>query len=261
MGEEGGGEKIGPRGPDRTEAMDSPSAPGRARARSRLAGCALVVVALLAGTALFQLLTWPDVARLAKERPAATAFLERARDRSPTEIPDPTWIPYERISPHLKRAVLVSEDIDFFSHDGFAWNEMRNAWEEFRAGKGLRGASTLTQQLAKNLWLSPSRNPWRKVKEAALTWQLERDLSKRRILEIYLNVVELGPGVFGVENASRTYFGKSASALSEWEAAALAAGLPAPRKWHPGSGSRAAANRQRTILRRMGKAGWLWKVI
>lgn len=220
-----------------------------------------IALSILLLFVLYQLLTWPDVSRLATEPPKSTAFLEQARQRSESEIPSPQWVPYEQISPHLKRAVLVSEDIDFFSHEGFAWVEIQNAWREFRRGEGLRGASTLTQQLAKNLWLSPSRNPWRKLEEAVLTVQLERHLSKRRILEIYLNVAEMGPGVFGVENAARRFFGKPASELSELEAAALAAALPSPRRWYPGSGSRAAANRQQTILRRMAKAGWLWKVI
>jgi monofunctional biosynthetic peptidoglycan transglycosylase len=233
--------------------------PERRRRPLRTAGLALV--ALITLTALYQVLTWPDVARLANRPPETTAFLERARRLSEAEIPSVRWVPYDRISPHVKRAVLVSEDINFFSHGGFDRQEMRQAWETFREGGELRGASTLTQQLARNLWLSPSRNPWRKVKEAALTVQLERTLPKRRILEIYLNVVELGPGVFGFENGAWRYFGTSAASLSEAQAATLAAALPAPRRWYPGSGSSAAASRQRSILRRMAKAGWLWRVI
>lgn len=236
--------------------------PGRRRRIRSWVGLAVLgVLVLSALAALQQALTWPDVEALADENPTTTAFLERARRRADREVPDPRWVAYSRISPHAKRAVLVSEDINFFSHDGFEEAEMKKAWEAFREGGGLRGASTLTQQLAKNLWLSPSRNPWRKVKEAILTVQLERTLSKRRILEIYLNVVEFGPGVFGIENAARRYFGTSAAGLSEAQAAALAAALPAPSRWHPGSGSARAAERQRTILRRMGKAQWLWKVI
>ena len=158
--------------------------------------------------------------------------------------------------------MLVGEDIGFFSHHGFEHREIRSsleeAWEERRLP---RGASTITQQLAKNLWLSPSRNPLRKVKEAALTWQLERQLSKRRILELYLNVVELGPGIYGAEAAARHYFGKSARSLSTHEAAQLAASLPNPRNWHPGSKSRGYKWRVRMIERRMGKAGWLRRVV
>ena len=120
-----------------------------------------------------------------------------------------------------------------------------------------RGASTITQQLAKNLWLSPSRNPWRKVKEALLTIQLEQDLDKRRILELYLNVAEFGKGIYGAEAASRHYFGKSASGLSDGEAAQLAASLPKPSAWHPGSTSRAWQARTRIILDRMQRSRWL----
>ena len=137
--------------------------------------------------------------------------------------------PYARIAPDLKVAILVAEDIDFFSHEGFAVGEMKLALEEaWKEGEAPRGASTITQQLAKNLWLSPSRNPWRKVKEALLTRSLERHLEKRRILELYLNVVEFGPGIYGAEAASRNYFGVAASALTRRQAAELAASLPKP---------------------------------
>ena len=134
----------------------------------------------------------------------------------------------------------MAEDIGFFDHRGFAVEEIKEAVRgAVEEGKALRGASTITQQLAKNLWLSPSRNPWRKVEEAILTWQLERHLEKRRIFELYLNVVELGPGVYGAEAAARRYFEKPAGALREAEAAELAASLPNPSAWHPGSESRA----------------------
>ncbi len=168
------------------------------------------------------------------------------------------WVSYSKISSNLKRAVIVSEDIEFFSHDGFSSREARaaleDAWEEKRLP---RGASTLTQQLAKNLWLSPSRNPLRKAKEAALTWQLERELSKRRILELYLNVVEFGEGIYGAEAAARHYYGKSARSLTERQAAELAASLPRPKSWHPGSKSKSYQKKIRSIQRRMSKASWL----
>lgn len=210
--------------------------------------------------------TWPEVAALTSENPRTTTFIERCREKRRAAgdggAVEWRWVAYEKISPHLKRAVLVGEDIGFFDHEGFAVEEMkiavRDALEE---GKKLRGASTITQQLAKNLWLSPSRNPLRKVEEAILTWQLERHLEKRRILELYLNVVELGPGVYGAEAAARHYFGKSAAGLGESEAAQLAAALPRPSSWHPGSGSRGYRHRVELIRRRMGKAGFLWKVI
>lgn len=223
----------------------------------------LLAVGLYAG---YRALTWPDVAALAEELPETTSFIERyqRRARSAGEPDRVAWtpVPYERISPHLKRAVLVAEDINFFDHDGFDRQQLRVAIEEAWQEKELpRGASTLTQQLAKNLWLSPSKNPLRKLEEALLTRQLEKHLSKRRILELYLNVVELGPGIYGAEAAARHWFGTSAAGLSERQAAQLAASLPRPRSWNPGSDSRGYANHVQSILRRMGKAGWLWKVV
>ncbi len=172
------------------------------------------------------------------------------------------WVPYGKISPHLKRAVLVGEDIGFFDHRGFAVEEIKIAVREAALeGKELRGASTITQQLAKNLWLSPSRNPLRKVEEAVLTWQLERHLDKRRILELYLNVVELGGDIYGTEAAARHYFGRSAAGLGEAEAAQIAASLPRPRTWHPGISARGYRHRVDLIRQRMAKARFLWKVI
>jgi monofunctional glycosyltransferase len=243
---------------------EAPAEPPPEAKRCRRFGCGRALLALLGLVVLFllfELVTWPDVAALADENPETTAFIARWERRHGEEARW-TWVPYGSISPNLKRAVLVGEDINFFSHDGFERAElekaMKDAWEE----KTLpRGASTITQQLAKNLWLSGSYNPLRKVKEAMLTKQLEEHLSKRRILEIYLNVVELGPGIYGAEAASRRYFGKSAAGLSEWEAASLAAGLPNPTEWHPGSGSGRYKWRVGMIQGRMGKAGWLWKVI
>ncbi len=216
----------------------------------------------LAGFGLWQWATWPDVARLVRENPEATAFIEawRGRERAAGRPGKPEWRPvaYARIADDLKVAVLVAEDIDFFSHDGFATAEMklalREAWEEKELP---RGASTITQQLAKNLWLSPSRSPWRKVKEALLTRELERKLEKRRILELYLNVAEFGPGVYGAEAAARHWFGKGAAALSRREAAQLAASLPRPSSWNPKSTSRSYAHRVEKILGRIERAAWL----
>jgi len=228
----------------------------------------LAVPFLLLGWVAWKALTWPDVAALSHRRPVTTAFIERYRHggwldwfRPPRPV-EWQWVHYSQISPNLKRAVLAGEDLGFFSHHGFERAEMKaaleDAWEEKRLP---RGASTITQQLAKNLWLSPSRNPLRKLEEAALTRQLEAHLSKRRILEIYLNVVELGPGVYGAEAAARRYFGKSARSLTEREAAQLAAGLPFPTEWHPGADNRAYRRHVQTVLRRMSKAAWLWQLI
>ena len=211
---------------------------------------------------LYQAATWPDVARLAREMPKSTAFIDRFRERQrgagkPDRV---AWqpVPYGRISAELKLAVLVAEDIDFFSHHGFAVAELKKAvaeaWEE---GEMPRGASTLTQQLAKNLWLSPSRNPLRKVKEALLTRALEKRLEKRRILELYLNVVEFAPGVYGAEAAALRFFGKPAAGLSRREAAALAGGLPKPSSWHPGATSKVYLRRVERIAGRIERAAWL----
>ena len=224
----------------------------------------LLVVVLLAGAAWFawQAWTWPDVAALASRPPATTAFIERwratQRATGRNDRIERTWVPYARISPNLKRAVLVAEDVNFFSHTGFDLGEIRQAiGTAIDEGVAPRGASTITQQLAKNLWLSPSRNPLRKVKEAILTWQLERKLGKLRILELYLNVVEFGPGVWGAEAAARHYFARPAAELDEDEAARLAASLPSPSTWHPGASSPAYRRYVDTVRRRMDKADFL----
>ena len=208
-----------------------------------------------------EVLRWPDVASLAETNPQSTAFLERAAERLRREgrpTPEIAWVPRSAISRDLQQAVVVSEDIGFFSHDGFDFAEIKIVVEEtLSEGKRLRGASTLTQQLAKNLWLSPSRNPLRKLKEVVLTRQLEASLSKQRILEIYLNVVEMGDGVYGAEAAARHYWGISATSLSPRQAAELAALLPSPRRWGPGSDSRAYRQRVEIVLERMAQAGWV----
>jgi monofunctional biosynthetic peptidoglycan transglycosylase len=218
----------------------------------------LVVLALILWL-VWEAATWPDVRALATRPPATTAFIERykAREREAGRTPrvEWRWVPSAAISIHLKRAVIVAEDTGFFRHHGFAAREIRDAAiQAIEERRVPRGASTITQQLAKNLWLSPSRSPLRKARETMLTWQLERALSKRRILELYLNVVEFGPGEYGAEAASRRYFGKPAAALSEDEAAQLAAGLPRPRAWHPGVSSPAYRRYVETIRRRVERA-------
>jgi monofunctional glycosyltransferase len=210
--------------------------------------------------------TWPDVKALATHPPATTAFIERHKAilraaGRPAQVVI-RWTPYAAISPDIKRAVLVAEDINFFSHRGFDWGEIKVAVEgALHESEAPRGASTITQQLVKNLWLSPSRNPLRKVKEAILTWQVERTLGKRRILELYLNVAELGPGIYGVGSAAPVYFGKAPADLGEDEAALLAASLPRPGSWHPGSRSQAYRRYAAAIRTRMDKADFLRKQI
>jgi monofunctional biosynthetic peptidoglycan transglycosylase len=241
------------------------------RARRTGAGRTLrwaAVVLLLAAVAWlgYEAWTWPRVSALAVQSPRATAFIEQYRTSERAAGRDGrvawTWVPYGAISPNVKRAVLVAEDINFFSHNGFEIAEARRALERaMEEGELPRGASTITQQLAKNLWLSPSRNPLRKLREGILTWQLERALSKRRILELYLNVVELGPGVYGMEAAARRYFGKPAAALEPLEAAQLAASLPRPRRWHPGVTSPAYQAHVKRVRERMERAQFLQRQV
>jgi monofunctional biosynthetic peptidoglycan transglycosylase len=200
--------------------------------------------------------TWPRVDALATRPPRTTAFMERYRAEQRAAGRDGrvqwSWVPYAAISDHVKRAVVVAEDIKFFAH------ALERAVERKTVP---RGASTITQQLAKNLWLTPSRSPLRKVREAILAWQLERTLAKRRILELYLNVAEFGPGTYGVEAAARRYFGKTAVELGPLEAAQVAASLPNPRAWHPGSTSRSYQAHVARILRRMERAAWLDRLL
>jgi monofunctional biosynthetic peptidoglycan transglycosylase len=240
--------------------------PRRRHRRRWLRTALLGLLAVLGLWIGYEAVTWPDVAGLARRPPATTAFIEHYR-RQERAAGRPgrvawTWVEYSRISPHLRRAVLVAEDINFFSHRGFDPGEIEQALRKsLEEGELPRGASTITQQLAKNLWLSPSRTPVRKLEEAILTWQLERALPKRRILELYLNVAELGRGVYGAEAASRRYFSTSAAELTETQAAELAASLPRPSSWHPGVTSRAYRRHVESILRRMARAEFLWRSI
>jgi monofunctional biosynthetic peptidoglycan transglycosylase len=221
--------------------------------------------ALIAGAiavlliASFAIVTWPDVADLAGSKPKTTAFIEQARSQG-TDI-EWHWVSADTISVHVKKAVLVAEDLSFFNHQGFDTHEIRIAARDAVQGKRVRGASTITQQLAKNLWLSPSRSPTRKLREIVLTRQLERHLSKQRILEIYLNVVEFGPGIYGVEAASRHYYGIPAADLDAEQAARLAASLPRPSKWHPGVESRGYEGSVLRILNLMEDCDWLEKYL
>jgi monofunctional glycosyltransferase len=202
-------------------------------------------------------LTLPDVRPLATRNPATTAFIElrlaeaRAAGRPPRRTQ--RWIRYERISPHLRRAVLVAEDSAFWQHDGVDFEQLKESIETNLERRQLaRGASTITQQLAKNLYLSPVRTPMRKLRELIIARRLEAALSKRRILELYLNVVEWGDGVYGAEAASRAYFRKPAAALSPSEAALLAGALVNARVLVPSRPNARLLKRQRIILARMG---------
>ena len=162
------------------------------------------------------------------------------------------WVDYENISNHLKRAVIASEDAKFKDHEGFDWEGIEAAYEKnLKKGKLVAGGSTISQQLAKNLFLSASRTPWRKGEEAIITVMLEKMLSKRRILEIYLNVIEWGNGIFGAEAAARHYFKASAANLSASQAAKLAAMIPNPRFYDAHKSTRYLNRRTATIQARM----------
>lgn len=209
--------------------------------RSLFAILTLVIVCLsipLGGCVLYWLITLPDVTELARTNPRSTAFIEartaRARDRGKHVSPQQYWVSLSRISPHLKRAVIVAEDARFYSHEGFDWEGIRDAaLDNLEAGEFRRGGSTITQQLAKNLYLTTEKSLLRKMREALITRTLEHHLTKARILEVYLNVVEWGHHVYGAEAAARHHFGKSALSLSRDESALLAAILPAPRRYDP----------------------------
>ncbi|HEX2502143.1 MAG TPA: monofunctional biosynthetic peptidoglycan transglycosylase [Methylomirabilota bacterium] len=235
----------------------------RGRAWRRLALLALVAAIAWLG---YEAWTWPRVSRLATGPPRTTAFIEAFRAEQRAAGRDGrvqwTWVPYSAVSIHVKRAVVVAEDIRFFAHGGVDLDEVEEALGRAVERKALpRGASTITQQLAKNLWLTPSRSPLRKARELVLAWQLERTLTKRRILELYLNVAELGPGCYGVEAGARRYFTKSAADVGPFEAAQLAASLPNPRAWHPGSTSRTYQTQVARVLRRMDRAVWLDRLL
>lgn len=183
--------------------------------------------------------------------PSSTAFMDRYLEKPGARLRH-NWVPYERISAHLKRAVVAAEDARFLDHEGFDWEAITKAMQKNEQhGKVVAGASTITQQLSKNLFLSGSRSWMRKAQEAAITWMMERTLSKRRILEIYLNVAEWGEGIFGAEAAARYHFGIPAAALTPEQAAWLAAILPSPKRYERGRETPYLAGRIATISGRM----------
>lgn len=218
----------------------------------------VVIVAIAFACTAYVYLTLPDVRVLRTQNPGTTAFMELRAQEALARGQKPRWqqrwVGYDRISPNLRRAVLVAEDSAFWQHDGVDLEQLKESIEvNLERGQFVRGASTITQQLAKNLYLSPSRNPLRKLRELFIARRLEGELSKRRILEIYLNVVEWGDGIFGAEAAARTYFDKPASALDAGEAALLAGALINPRVHNPGKPTRRLLRRQEIILGRMGR--------
>jgi monofunctional biosynthetic peptidoglycan transglycosylase len=181
--------------------------------------------------------------------------LEVMQEKNPDVELRYKWVDYNRISNHLKRAVVAAEDSRFIDHEGFDWEGIQKAYEKnLKKGKIVAGGSTISQQLAKNLFLSTKRTPWRKAEEAIITLMLEKMLTKRRILEIYLNVIEWGDGVFGAEAASRHYYKTGASRLSRNQAARLAAMIPNPRFYDRHKSTRYLNRRTATIQARMHQA-------
>jgi monofunctional biosynthetic peptidoglycan transglycosylase len=188
--------------------------------------------------------------------PESTAFmnarLAQMRAHDPKAKLQQRWIPYARISESLKRAIVVAEDSRFIEHEGFDWDAIEKAREKnLKRGKVVAGGSTISQQLAKNLFLSPSRTPWRKGQEAIITVMIEHLMDKRRILEIYLNVIEWGEGVFGAEAAARHYYNVGAANLGPEQSARLAAIVPDPRRYDRNRSSPLIARKTQTILARM----------
>ncbi|HQX55149.1 MAG TPA: biosynthetic peptidoglycan transglycosylase [Pyrinomonadaceae bacterium] len=225
----------------------------------------------------YELITFPAISRLRTENPTTSSMIEFRISEARAEGKEPKkamiWTPIEQISPNLQRAVLAGEDSRFFQHNGFDWDAIQAAWDEaVKEGEKeakeegdydpndwippmpsfKRGASTVTQQLSKNLFLSEDRNFLRKGREAVYTYFLERELTKKRILEIYLNIIEWGDGIYGAEAASRFYFKKSASDLTREDAAFLAAMIPSPLNvFNPAKNRKRVVRRQRVILRGM----------
>jgi monofunctional biosynthetic peptidoglycan transglycosylase len=215
---------------------------------------ALGIIAV--GVLVVQLWFFAQVLWWRSFQPDTSAFMDRRveqlRAKDPKAKLAHQWVPYERISNQLKRAVVAAEDAKFVGHEGFDWEAISKAIEKNeKRGKVVSGASTISQQLAKNLFLSGERSYLRKGQEAVITWMLEATLSKRRILELYLNYAEWGEGVFGAEAAARHHFGGSAAALGASQAAYLAAILPSPRRYARGHTTPYISSRMETILARM----------
>ena len=248
-----------PAGPKRR-----PPSAHRSRARTWWIAAATTLALALGGYAAWITLqaTLPPVARLARWTPRSTALMRarvnEARTGGRAVRIDQRWVPYERISPLLRHAVLIAEDDAFFSHGGLDWHEIReSARVNLKAGRVLRGGSTITQQLARNLYLGNERSLGRKLGEAVLALRLERACTKRRIFELYLNLIEWGDGIFGIQAAAERHFGVGADQLSPRQAALLAAVIVNPRRYSPVAPGRRIERRMRMILGRMARRGLL----
>lgn len=215
-----------------------------------------IMAVLVAAIVLYNLWILAHVVYWRNHNPAASAFmneqLAKLQEDDPNAELRQKWVPYAQISPNLKRALIAAEDAKFADHEGFDWDGIEAAFEKnLKQGHIVAGGSTISQQLAKNLFLSSKKTPWRKLEEAVITVMLENVLDKRRIFEIYLNVIEWGNGVFGAEAAARYYFHTSAARLSAGQAAKLAAMVPNPRYYDEHRGAPGLARKTRIIQRRM----------
>jgi monofunctional glycosyltransferase len=202
-----------------------------------------------------------EIERLQKSNPVMTALMQQRKNdtesRGKKYVIRQQWIPLSQMNDQIKKAVIVAEDGMFYEHEGIDWYEVKQSLKkDLQKGKFARGASTITQQVAKNLFLSTSKDPIRKIKEILIAKSLEEKLTKRRILEIYLNIIEWGNGVFGVEAASGIYFGKHASELTRDDAARLAAVIPSPLRYQPNQDNRFVRYKKNVILARMDARGW-----
>jgi len=215
-------------------------------------------LSLILGFLAYEYSRLPDVSTLKKRNPRTTALMELRDEQYRRNGLKPRrqhiWVSYDAVSEHLRKAIILSEDAAFFSHKGVDLFELKEAFrEDWEKGQFRRGGSTITMQLARNLYLNPSKNPLRKLREIVIAWQLEQALPKKRIFELYLNVIEWGPGIYGAEAASRHYFSKPVSDLTPLHAATLAALLPNPIN----PGVRNLLYRRNLILTRMTKIGYM----
>jgi monofunctional biosynthetic peptidoglycan transglycosylase len=218
-----------------------------------------ILIALLGLLLLYQFWLFGWVLWWGHVNPDTTRFMEirltELQAKEPKAQLKKKWINYEKISPHLKRAIIASEDAKFVDHEGFDWDGIQKAIEKNQQkGKIVAGGSTISQQLAKNLFLTPSKTPWRKAEEAVVTLMLETLWSKQRILEVYLNVIEWGNGVFGAEAAARHYYGVAASQLTAEQAAKLAGMVPNPRFYDRNRNAPGLARKAGVIMARMPSA-------
>jgi monofunctional biosynthetic peptidoglycan transglycosylase len=220
----------------------------------------LQIIAGIPGVCLaflsYSYLTLPDVRPLRTSNPQTTAFMDlraeeaRAKGQTPRHVQ--RWVGLDHISPDLRRAVTIAEDDAFWKHEGIDLEQLQQSLEtDWARGQLVRGGSTITQQLAKNLYLSPSKNPVRKLRELVIARRLEAELPKTRILELYLNVIEWGDGIYGAEAAALTYFHKTANDLDARESALLAAAIVNPRLFNPAKPSRGLLRRQQLLLKRL----------